>query len=42
MSGSCGWFPMRRDEIEAWVEAHKSELPRTLAELATFPFRFGR
>jgi hypothetical protein len=42
VSGSCGWFPMRHDEIVAWVEAHRSELPKTLAELATFPIPFRK
>ena len=40
MSGSCGWFPMRHDEILAWVETHKQSLPTTLAELARFPIPF--
>ena len=41
MSGSCGWFPMKHDEdILAWVEAHRDNLPRTLAELSTFPVPF--
>jgi hypothetical protein len=36
----CGWFPMRRDEILAWVERHRHELPGTLAELIRFPMPF--
>jgi hypothetical protein len=36
----CGWFPMRREEIVAWVERHRHELPTTLAELARFPMPF--
>jgi hypothetical protein len=36
----CGWFPMRRDEIFAWVERHRHELPTALAELAQFPMPF--
>ena len=42
MGGSCGWFPMRREEIEAWVSAHQHELPRTLAELSAFPIAFRK
>jgi hypothetical protein len=42
MSGSCGWFPMRRDEIVDWVKAHERELPTTLAELAAFPVPFRK
>ena len=41
MSG-CGWFPMKRDEIQAWVEAHRDTLPHTLAELARFPIPFRK
>jgi hypothetical protein len=36
----CGWFPMRRSEILAWVERHRHELPPTVAELAQFPMPF--
>jgi hypothetical protein len=36
----CGWFPMRREEILAWVERHRHELPTTLDELARFPMPF--
>jgi hypothetical protein len=36
----CGWFPLNRNEIHAWVERHRDELPTTLAELARFPMRF--
>ena len=39
---ACGWFPMKRDEIQAWVEAHRDTLPRTLAELARFPIPFRK
>ena len=42
MSGSCGWFPLPYDEIVAWVKGHDDELPRTLAELSTFPVAFRR
>ncbi len=38
----CGWFPMRHDEILAWVERHRNELPTTLAELSTYPMPFRR
>jgi hypothetical protein len=40
MSGSCGWFPLRPKEIRAWVEAHRHELPTTLAQLAMVPIPF--
>src|SRR5688572_18381129 len=36
----CGWFPMRRGEILAWVERHRDGLPTTLAELARLPMPF--
>jgi len=36
----CGWFPMRRGEILAWVDRHRQELPATLAELAKLPVPF--
>jgi len=42
MSGSCGWFPMKYDEIVAWVEAHRDALPTTLAELSAFPVPFRK
>ena len=42
MSGSCGWFPMKHDDILAWVEAHQDSLPRTLAELSAFPIPFRK
>ena len=42
MSGSCGWFPLPYEEIVAWVESHATELPRTLAELSTYPTAFRR
>ena len=42
MDGSCGWFPMRHAEIQAWVAGHQNELPRTLAELAAFPIPFRK
>jgi len=39
---SCEWFPLSYDQIKAWVEAHASDLPRTLAELSAFPIAFRR
>lgn len=42
MSGSCGWFPMKHDEIVAWVDAHSDALPQTLAELSQFPVAFRK
>ena len=40
MGGSCGWFPMRRDEVKEWVAAHREELPTTLVGLSAFPILF--
>jgi hypothetical protein len=40
--GSCGWFPLRPDQIKAWVDAHKHELPTTLAELSRLPIPFRK
>lgn len=42
MHGSCSWFPMRRDEIEAWVAAHRDELPTDLSELSRYPIPFRK
>ena len=42
MSGSCGWFPMKHEDIVAWVEAHRDTLPTTLAELSAFPIPFRK
>ena len=42
MSGSCGWFPMKHEDIVAWVEAHRDTLPTTLAELSAFPVPFRK
>ena len=42
MAESCGWFPLRHDEILEWVEAHRDTLPTTVAELAVFPVAFRR
>jgi hypothetical protein len=42
MSGSCSWFPLGPDEIRAWVERHRHELPRTLAELVRYPVPFRK
>jgi hypothetical protein len=39
---SCSWFPLRHDEIRAWVEQHRDTLPTTLAELSTLPVPFRR
>jgi hypothetical protein len=39
---SCGWFPMRPDEIRAWVEQHPEALPRTVNDLGRFPMAFRR
>jgi len=39
---SCGWFPLRHDEIFAWVEQHRDTLPTTVAELSTFPVPFRK
>jgi len=33
---------MRHEEIVAWVEAHRANLPRTVAELAAFPIPFRK
>jgi hypothetical protein len=40
--GSCSWFPLPQEEIIAWVEQHRDELPTTLAELSSFPIAFRR
>jgi hypothetical protein len=42
MAESCGWFPLRHDEILEWVEAHREALPTTVAELAMLPVAFRR
>ena len=42
MAESCGWFPLRHDEILEWVEAHRETLPTCVAELAVFPVAFRR
>jgi hypothetical protein len=39
---SCGWFPLSHDEIVAWVDSHRDQLPGTLAELSAFPIAFRR
>jgi hypothetical protein len=33
---------MRREDIDAWVEAHRDELPNNLAELACYPIPFRK
>jgi len=40
--GSCGWFPLRRDQIVEWVNRHREELPSTLDELSKYPVPFRR
>jgi hypothetical protein len=42
MMSSCGWFPLGPDEIRAWVDRHRHELPATLAELARYPIPFRK
>jgi len=42
MAESCGWFPLRHDEILEWVEAHRETLPTSVAELASLPVAFRR
>src|SRR5687768_6633426 len=42
MGGQCSWFPVRLDEIRAWVEAQRHELPQTLPELSRFPIPFRK
>lgn len=42
MSGSCGWFPLRPDQIQAWVARHAHDLPRTLPELSALPIPFRK
>jgi len=42
MAESCGWIPLRHDEILQWVEEHREALPTTIAELAVFPVAFRR
>ena len=37
MADQCGW-----DEINAWIAAHRDELPRTLAELTRYPMAYRR
>jgi hypothetical protein len=38
--GACGWFPLRPQQIKAWVDAHEHDLPTTLAELSKLPIPF--
>jgi hypothetical protein len=42
MTGSCGWFPLGPDEIQAWVTRHADDLPRTLPELSRLPIPFRK
>ena len=42
MTGSCGWFPLKPEEVAAWVRAHEHELPTTLAELSRYPMPFRK
>ena len=42
MPGSCGWFPLGPDEIRAWIERHRHELPNTLAEITRYPIPFRK
>jgi hypothetical protein len=41
MNGSCG-SPVQREAIRAWIDAHATELPCTLAELISYPMVFRR
>jgi hypothetical protein len=38
----CNHFPMEFDAIQAWVAAHRDELPTTLAELSRYPMPFRK
>jgi hypothetical protein len=42
MSGSSGWSPIPRKTIDAWVAAHRHELPKTLTEISRLPIPFRR
>ena len=42
MTGSCESFPLHWEQIEAWVEAHRDDLPTNLAELSRYPMAFRR
>ena len=37
---NCGWFPMSYEQILAWVERHRADLPTNLEELSRLPMRF--
>jgi hypothetical protein len=41
MNDSCG-SPLQREAIRAWIVAHATELPQTLAELSLYPMVFRR
>ena len=38
--GSCGWFPLKHEQVRAWVDAHRDTLPTTVAELSKLPMQF--
>lgn len=42
MADSCDWFPIPREEIDAWVAKHHADLPRTLAALSAYPIPFRK
>ena len=42
MSGSCGWFPLGPEDIQAWVRRHADDLPQTLPELSRLPIPFRK
>jgi hypothetical protein len=42
MPDACGWFPLTREQIQAWVERHSHELPQTLSEISRFPMPFRK
>lgn len=42
MADSCNWFPIPREEIDAWVATHHADLPHTLAGLSAYPIPFRK
>ena len=42
MTGSWGGVPMEYEQIKAWVDAHRADLPSNLAELSRYPMAFRR